>query len=105
MSGRFDKDKNKSKFQKYKFTILIFFMTGVMFWFFMLSPDDTKTDEICLEIIRLMLDDPDHDRLHIDYPVILLELHKVLDEKCDAEVEDMIENDDSNQIKINIGEP
>lgn len=106
MSGRFDGDDKKSTFQKYKYSILLFFMTGMMIGFFALSPvDSNKTDLMCEEVTRLMLDDPDHQRLHNQYPTIMNELHMVIDKKCDKVDEDELLMDDSNQIKINIGEP
>lgn len=37
---------------------------------------------MCIEIMTLMLDDPEHSRLHNDYPELFLSLHEYIDENC-----------------------
>ncbi len=49
----------------------------------------TGTSDIegyCSEIITMMLDDPDHIRLHESYPIMMMNLHLYLDENCDEEL-------------------
>ena len=43
------------------------------------------SDEKCDEIKTLMLDDPEHSRLHFDYPNILNDLHKYFHENCNID--------------------
>ncbi len=51
--------------------------------FFVLFPS-VEENEMCDEIIYMMLDDPDHSRLHETYPIITMQLHVYLDENCET---------------------
>ena len=37
---------------------------------------------LCKEILDFMLDDPDHMRIHNDYPGMMLEIHLINDGRC-----------------------
>lgn len=64
----------------------------VVAYFVLFSEDEPNV--ICDEIVTLMLDDPEHQRLHNDYPNILMKLHVYLDENCES-------MDESNPMNIN----
>ncbi len=73
---------------------------------FSLLGDDTKSKEMCAEITTLMLDDPEHNRFHNDYPAIMMELHQFLDKSCiNVEDEGSVQVNSPDRITINIGDP
>jgi|LWDU01.1.fsa_nt_gi hypothetical protein len=41
-----------------------------------------EPDTICQELTNLMLDDPEHMRLHNDYPNLFIHLHQYIDMNC-----------------------
>lgn len=43
---------------------------------------DTDPDILCIETMTLMLDDPEHARLHNEYPNLFLNLHDYIDKNC-----------------------
>lgn len=49
--------------------------------FVLLTAGDTA-NVMCIEIMTLMLDDPEHLRLHEDYPNLFMDLHDYLDKNC-----------------------
>lgn len=72
-----------------------------MIWFLFLSGGDTnKKDSMCDEIITMIFDDPDNQRLYEEYPTIMNELLDFLDRNC-PDYSVRIET----EIKINVGEP
>ena len=83
--GKFDEDsKKKNKRQTLMIFGLLLFLFVVAFVLF--SGDEEN--EMCDEIIYMMLDDPDHSRLHETYPMITMQLHVYLDENCETVDED-----------------
>lgn len=89
--GRFDNDtKKKNKVSKVMIFGLILFLIGA--GFFMFGGEEERP--MCYEIIEMMLDDPDHSRLHDSYPNVMMNLHVYMDKNCETVDED-------NQMNIN----
>lgn len=89
--GKFDTEKKKmTKVQRVMIFGLILFLIGVGFIMF----GSEKEKPMCSEIIEMMLDDPDHSRLHDTYPIIMMQLHVYLDDHCETV-------DENNPMNIN----
>ena len=104
MSGRFDGKKKTSI--TYRLGIGLIFMSVGMIVVFSLLGDDTKSNTMCAEITAMMVDDPEHDRFHNDYPAIMMELHQFLDKNCTTIKDNLgIETNNPDRIRINTGDP
>ncbi len=104
MSGRFDGKKKTST--TYRLGIGFFVLIFVMITVFSLLGDGTKNDEMCAELTIMMLNDSEHDRLHNDYPALMIELHQFLLKSCNDIEDDMaIQINNPDRITINVGEP
>jgi len=88
--GKFDEPKKPIPYGKLLF-LMIVVMVAYLVLVLMSAPDSTP---MCDEIVTLMLDDPEHLRLHNDYPEILNSLHVYLDENCET-------MDENNPMGIN----
>jgi len=104
MSGRYDGDQKKTP--TYRYAIALLLLIFAMITVFSLLGDDSKSEAMCAEITTLMLDDSEHNRLHNDYPAIMMELHQFLDKSCiNVEDEMGIEINNPDRISINVGDP
>jgi hypothetical protein len=80
---------NSDNYISYQIGLLVAILAGLVIILIIIMPIknlDTNHDK-CDEINRLMLDDPEHSKLHSDYPNILNDLHKYQNEKCDMKMD------------------
>lgn len=83
--GRYDKDtKKKSKVSTGLVVALMIVLMGV--GLILIGSDKGKP--MCDEVIDMMFNDPDHQRLHESYPTTMSNLHKYMDDNCDTVDED-----------------
>jgi hypothetical protein len=72
--------------------VLLVFIAGlVVIGTFLYNFFGGQTEEnMCTEIVTMMLDDPDHMRLHNSYPSIMNNLHLYLDKNCQEELPEQV---------------
>jgi len=80
--GRYDEQKPSKNLRVFKLGFI--FLTGMLIFYviFGMILGDENEMKMCKEIVTMMLDDPDHLRLHNDYPEITMNLHQYLDANC-----------------------
>lgn len=78
---------NKDKEISAKIGLYLAVLAGMIVLLIILVPiKNLETSEKkCNEIKTLMLDDPEHNRLHNDYPDIMIDLHKYFHKYCNTE--------------------
>ena len=78
---------NDDNYISYQIGLLVAILAGLVIVLIIIMPIKNLdvSDEKCDEINTLMLDDPEHSRLHFDYPNILNDLHKYFHENCNID--------------------
>ena len=78
---------NDDNYISYQIGLLVAILAGLVIVLIIIMPIKNLdvSDEKCDEIKTLMLDDPEHSRLHFDYPNILNNLHKYFHENCNID--------------------
>jgi hypothetical protein len=80
---------NDDNYISYQIGLLVAILAGLVIILIIIVPIKNLdiNENKCDEIKTLMLDDPEHSRLHSDYPNILNDLHKYQNEKCDMKMD------------------
>ena len=81
-------DNNSFRFQ---IGFLVSILVGLIILMIVIAPlkNSESNPDKCSEIKKLMLDDPEHSRLHSDYPNVLNDLHVYLSDNCNTDDTEM----------------